>query len=239
MAVGFCFAIVDQSTKDPGYGASSAPVWEQMASALTDWLNTDVSSAWGGADIVRYAADGVVNNGEVPCYIVDSDAQVPDAAAYHYRQPNGIPVIYVMLDEFDGWLSGTEPVSSGIGHELAETKCDPGANRWADRVDGSEEAFEVCDRVQATDYTFDSVAVPNFLLPAAFDPGASGPFDKQGVLVTGTAVTPGGYVILRQQGPQVDGAKACRVTLTGNLKGRAMAHKKHHSSRAFRRGWRG
>lgn len=241
-----CFCLINQSTKDPGYGPVTAPVLEQMATSLANWLNQDFAPVWGGDYEARYAADGIAQSGEAPVYLVDDNTAVPNAAAYHDRQADGTPIIYAMLDEFDSWLgdsSSKMPVSVGVGHELAETAGDPGANRWADRADGTEEAFETCDRVQGTDYAdADSVMVPNFLYTAAFDPGASGPYDKQGALTSVTGCTPGGYVILRQPGAYIDAAivavPTSGVRLVGSLTGRAFENKKHHSSRASRRGCR-
>lgn len=245
MSLSLCFCIINQSTKDPGYGPATEPVLELMANSLANWLNQDVAPVWGGTYEARYAADGVAQAGEAPCYLVDSNADVPDAAAYHDRQSDGTPIIFVMLDEFDSWLGDAgsrSPVSVGLGHEMAETAGDPGANRWAQRATGLEEALELCDRVQGTDYVdADDVAVPNFLLPSAFDPGAPGPYDKQGALAAVTDATPGGYVILRQPGNYVDAdgnVKSTPVNLVGALSGRALENKKHHSSRAHRRGWR-
>jgi hypothetical protein len=237
-------AIVDQSTKDPGYGASSAPVLEHMADALTAWLNSDLAGIWGGLYAVRYCPSGdSLQPNEAAAYLVDSLPDVPGAAAYHDRLPTGMPVIYVALDEFDCWLSGgpsNDAVSAGLGHELAETAGDPGANRWADRADGTEEAFELCDRVQGGDYAYDSVNVPNFLLPSAFDPGAPGPFDFKNALTTVTGVTSGGYVILRQQGGSVGTSGMHVVTGIGfdTMAPKKYAAKRHHSSRAYRRGLR-
>lgn len=251
-----CFVHINQSTVPTPYGPLTSDILAQLASAFGAFLTEDVAPVWGGTYESRPSplTDGSdVGPGEAPFYYVDSLDAVPGAAAYHDRLPDGRPVIYLALSQFTDFFQGQMAVSSGGGHEGAETVADVPANRWADRLDGSEEAFELCDRLQGTDYQKNGVMVPNFLYPEGFDPGASGPYDKQGVLTNVTDQTPGGYVILRQQGAQMqekasekDGSLVIAVRLGYTVRAHGfdatkmhiltLERKRHHSSRTVRRG---
>jgi hypothetical protein len=254
---GICFALVNQSTRDPGYGAPTAPLLQKLADSLDVWLNSDFASVWGVGGVVRYAADGSVADSEVPCYLVDDLAALGSSgtAAYHDRNSLGVPFVYVALNEYDSWLGGgSMAVSAGFGHEIAETSADAPANLWADRPDGSQEAYECADRVQGTDYvTGDNVTVPNFLLKSAFDPGAPGPYDFRKVLAGQLDMTPQGYAIVRQQGtaysqehPSAEETvirlkRGTFVSILGNWTGMSaatLARKRHPISRTYKRGVR-
>lgn len=252
-----CFVHINQSTQATPYGALTAPILAQLSDAFGAFLIEDVAPVWGGTYESRPSSttDGSdVGAGEAPVYYVDSLDAVPGAAAYHDRLPDGRPVTYVALSQFTDFFQGDMAVSEGVGHEGAEVVGDPGANRWSDRLDGTEEAIELCDRLQGSPYQKNGVQMPNFLYPEGFDPGASGPFDKQGILTSVDGMTPGGYVILRQQGAQVapamgsDGKKIVAVIfkLTVSVHGLdkskmhplALARKQHYSSRTYHRGVR-
>lgn len=233
------FVLLNQTT----HANLTMPVLQQMAAGLDAYVDEDVAPIWGGGYVVR--ADTTFGANECPVYIVDSLPNVPGAAAYHDRTDQGMPIIYVAFDEFSTFVDGDNAMTEGIGHELAETIGDVGANRWADRTDGTEEALELCDRLQGARYQKSGVMVPDFLLPAAFAPGSPPPYDFTAVLKGQTDQTPGGYVILRKQGysvePTADGhlLKVTRsVYAEGfeNVTGKTRERKLHHSSRTFRRG---
>jgi hypothetical protein len=259
MAQSFCFVLVNQSTTtDPQFGgALTTPILQQIADVLGSYANDDVASAWGGSYAVRVGmSDGSdLAPGEAPCYIVDSLTNVPGAAAYHDRQADGTPIIYAARDEFTDLLSGSMALSAGFAHEIAEVIGDVGANRWADRLDGSEEALELCDRLQGTDYSKvapsgATAMVANFLFPNAFDPGSQGPYDFGHALTAQTDQTPGGYVILRQQGQAVSSNEKGEIIIAPTRKvvaigggvtaasAKTLARKKHPVSRTYRRGVR-
>jgi hypothetical protein len=251
-----CFVHINQSTQPTPYGPLTAPILAQLADAFGSFLNEDVAPVWGGTYQSRPSSltDGSdIGPGEAGVFYQDNLDAVPGAAAYHDRTADGRPIIYIALSQFTDFFQGSMAVSAGGGHEGAEVVGDVGANFWSDRLDGTEEALELCDRLEGTDYQKNGVMVPNFLYPSAFDPGSSGPYDKQGILTAVDGMTPGGYVILRQQGAQVapamsDGKKIIAVVfkLSVVVKGfdkakmhpLALARKQHHSSRTYRRGVR-
>lgn len=254
-----CFVLINQSTlTDPQYGGPlDAATLQTMADSLAAYLTEDVAPSWGGVYQVRVGAPDASDlaSGEVGSYIVDSLAQFPGAAALHDITAQGSPVIYAARNEFQSLIGTGDPLvsalSEGIGHELSETVVDPGANQWADRQDGTEEAKEACDRLQGTGYQKDGIMVPNFLLPPAFNPGAPGPWDFKGVLASQYDVAPYGYVILRNIGVMMNQEKGEAtlkrvVRVQGTLVGSATGphadarrdRKKHPVSRTYQRGIR-
>lgn len=224
----FCDHAVGKGTSDDG-DVLTLEVLEQIRAACTDQLNEEVSDEYGGLTNSRVgASDGsdlVAGEVEV-AFFQHSDAA--GAAGYHDRRPDGTPYMRVFLDDADTLTEGPGAASVIASHECCETRGDPGANRWADRADGQEEAFELCDRVEDTTYRKNGVEVSNFLLQAAFDPGAPGPYDYLGVLVGQLDTTPGGYVITRQL------ALGRRARARG-LDGAKRERKFHPASRLHRR----
>jgi hypothetical protein len=212
----------------------------RIQGALTAQLNEEVSDEWGGCVNSRIGAnDGSdVIAGEVEvAFFQHSD--VAGAAGYHDRRPDGSPYMRVFLDDAETLITGPNAASVIGSHECVETKIDPGANRWADRADGTEEAIEGCDRVEDTTYTkttpddAQGVEVSNFLLQSAFDPGAPGPYDYLEILVGQLDMTPGGYVITRQLAL---GRRARARTSGGHhLDERKLGRKLHPASRMNRR----
>lgn len=250
-----CFAIVNQSTTtDPAFGGElTQQVLAELADALAAYLNEDVAPTQGFSYIVRAAApDGSdIVQGEAPFYIGDTiDNAPPGVAAYHMAAQDGTPVGFAARDEYVSLMGDGNPftmaLSEGIGHEFDEIIGDVGANQYADRPDGTEEALELCDRVQGTGYMKGGIAVPNFLLPPAFDPGAPGPWDFKGVLQSQYGVTPQGYVILRSIGPVLGVRGVAGRHLRMRVEGpgvalfseQTMARKRHPTSRTYRRGVR-
>jgi hypothetical protein len=138
--------------------------------------------------------------GCVPCVVRDSHCGDPNGAiAWH--DETGITVLADRLE------NGLAPP---LGHECCEAGLDAPANEWSDRGDGSEEALEVCDRVQGETYSIDvarqggavSVLVTDFLLPEAFSglPSRGAVYDFCGVLASAREIAPGGYAITRRSG---------------------------------------
>jgi hypothetical protein len=207
-----CLVLCDHSTStDPAQGGALTPaILAQIASALDIQLQEDVAPEWGGLPNVRVGAPDASDVGpnEVELAIFDHSDQA-GAAGYHAADPRGKAYGRFFRDAAVSLTAASTAglVLSGIlSHEACEIAGDPGANRWADRPDGvSEEALELCDRVEDVSYTITSddgtkVEVSNFLLPSAFDPGAPPPYDHLAVLAGQTDMTPGGYVIVRQTG---------------------------------------
>jgi hypothetical protein len=250
-----CFVLLDKTTTPPSYGAVTPDVLQLIATALEAQATDDFCPEYGGSVVVRVGASPTdIASGEVAVNIVDDlSAIAPGAAAYHDDE-SGMPVINVAADEFDSFVGPSSmPMSTGISHEMLETLGDAGANRWADRPDGSEEALEECDRLQGTDYqktlttenadgstSVVTVQVANFLLPSAWIPGAAGPWDFGVVLQNQYDVTPGGYVITRKQGAgSYMATQPPRVGFSGEhvgMSGKTLERKRHPSSRTSRRG---
>lgn len=244
---GLTFTIVDESTltsPDNG-GQLSFGVLNQIAGACEKQLNVDVAAEWGGNYIVRVVTSAAgIQAGEVPVIIRDSLPDAPGAAAYHDRF-SGVPIVFAARIAFSNFVSGAAPLSEGLSHELCETAGDASAGIWADRGDGTEEALELCDRLQGTTYAINGVTVANFLFRSAFFPGAAGPYDFLGALKGQTDKTPGGYVILRQSGAQLPNgmlgmhAHADRTVYAhGVIDGVNLIKKAHFTSRSFKRGLR-
>lgn len=241
------FVLINQSTLTaPEYGGEMTQAFlQQAADTLSAYLNEDLSREYGGGFVVRVGQpDGSdLSSREAPVYIVDSLPNVPGAAAYHDRTDAGQPVIYTTRDEFTSLTDGPGAWTVGAGHELAETVGDPGANRLALRLDGkTAEAFELCDRPQGSCYQKGGMTVPDFLLNAAFAPGAPRPYSFLDVLDTYDAMTPDGYAILYQATQQPDGSMGFAPHAVGidlaRMHPTKLERKRHPSSRTYRRGVR-
>jgi hypothetical protein len=229
------FVLVDESTvTDARYGGQlTTAVVGAMAAALTTQLNRDVAPAWGGSYGVRVGKSGkALAKGEIACAIVDDLPDAPGAIAYHDVDGSEVPTIFLARRQCNSLLSGPDSVSSAMSHELCETVGDPFCNEWADDGQGHEYAKELCDAVQETGYVIGDVAVSNFLLPAFFAPGASGPYDFLGTAAVAPFHTaPGGYQIVRPAG-------GAATQVLGRLRDERLAKKRHPTSRTYRRGAR-
>ncbi|HLK88367.1 MAG TPA: hypothetical protein VKZ18_00655 [Polyangia bacterium] len=239
-----------QSTAANQGGTLTPAILQDIAVAVSWQLNGDVAAEWGGTG--SYSLRVGQTNGsdvqptEVAIWIKDALPDAPGAAGYHDRLGNGASVVYIGRDGSDSLTQGANALSVTISHECCEAAGDPPANFWADRGDGNEEALELCDRVEDTSYAApNGVTVSNFLLRAAFDPGAPSPYDKLGALKDRTGMTPGGYVILRtassdehQQTPGGGASAKHRVSILGNIRKQKLSKKKNPTSRTYKRGVR-
>ena len=238
-----------QSTAANQGGTLTPSILQDIAVAVSWQLNGDVAAEWGGSGTysVRLGQPNGsdVQSTEVAIWIKDALPDAPGAAGYHDRLANGASVVYVGRDGSDNFTQGANALSVTISHECCEAAGDPPANFWADRGDGNEEALELCDRVEDAYYDApNGVAISNFLLRAAFDPGAPSPYDRLKLLKDRTGMTPGGYVILRtastdehQQTPTGKAAKY-RVSVQGTIRKGKIPKKKNPTSRTFKRGVR-
>jgi hypothetical protein len=238
----YAFVLVNQSTvTDAQYGgALTDALLEQIGQSVVEQIASDVSPVWGGAGTtIRVGKpDGSdVLPTEVACFIQDTLQNAPGAAAYHDRLPNGAPVAYFAREDNNSILSGSGALSVDVSHEILETIGDPGANRWADYGDlSSSKALELCDQVQNTVYSVGSVSVSNFLLPAAFDPGAPGPWDFLKVMPNGDDYS-NGYMIVRQATQASDatpGALGVRVLGTPKRTQKRMRHASRFNRRLLK-----
>jgi hypothetical protein len=189
--------------------------------------------------------------GEIAINIRPTIPEAPQAVAYH-MVTGGIPDIEVGLDNVDSLTSGSDSLLCAITHEVGETMGDPGANRLAELQDGSGKAryLEISDRVQNTTYkTADGGDTSNFLLPSAFTPGASGPWDFVS-LTTGQSIMSSqldfsnGYDVEAtvsndtQLSEVLSARRGHNPVVLGkeNLSPKARNRKAHYFSRATRRG---
>ena len=238
------YVIVNESTQsDPALGGElTAPVLDMIAEACAEQLNGPFTSAWGGGYAVRADKLSGVMPGEVVVLIEDS-LSVPGAEGYHDRSDVGAATVFISRVGSTSLTVGVDALSVVISHELLEASADPGANRWADRGNGVEEAIECSDRVQDCWYAAgNSVSVSDFLLPSAFDPGAPRPYSHLDSLGTNLGATPtmtlGGYALVRSVGADEHQATPGHPRTLGHVgEAKALRHK-HPSSRAYRRGLR-
>lgn len=256
MSSNICFVLCDHSTStDPAQGGALTPaIRAQIAAALLKTLNGDVAPEWGGTFNVRVGANDASDVGpdEVELAVFDHSDQA-GAAGYHATDPKGKAYGRAFREDAISLTVGLQALSVILSHEADEIVGDRSANIWADRPDGvTEEALELCDRVEDTTYTVTNddgsqVECSNFLTRAAFDPGSPGPYDFLGLLKGQTDRTPGGYVIVRQAGPMGAPAAAeeepllviAKKSLAIGLEARTPAElkrKRHEGSRTRRRG---
>lgn len=102
-------------------------------------------------------------------------------------------------------LTAPLSVASVLSHEVLETFIDPYCNLYADADGVRSIAVEVGDPVEGDSYVIPvsgtPVQVSNFVLPRWFDPAATvGPFDQLNKLKGPFSMTPGGYLIVMQDG---------------------------------------
>jgi len=134
--------------------------------------------------IASSPADRTIN--EIAINFRDNIPEAPGALAFH-QVVNGVPDIEIGTDLFSNISEDGDGLLSGVSHELLELFGDAGANGWKDRQngDGLLDAEELCDKVQNSGYKSSNGGyVSNFLLPTAFIPGSSGPWDYLGVMKT-------------------------------------------------------
>lgn len=139
------------------------------------------------------------------------------AAGYHACDPRGKPYGKVFRDACDGVIAaptlGVDQVSS---HEGMELWGDKAANRYALRADGAtldaEEASDAVEDVTYPDPEGTGCMMSDYLTKSAFDPGAPGPYDRQGVLQGPYDKTPGGYRITATASNEQSSTPGLKVT---------------------------
>ena len=194
----------------------------------------ECAAAWGipplAAAFYRTAATLPAEDVYI-CEIVD-DFDQPGALGYHSDDVR--PFIRV--------LAQGPATSITLSHEFLETLVDPTCDQWRPRGDGTQVALEVCDPVEGDSYGASvslfggpsrAVQLSNYVLPAWFDPGATGQVDRMGTVGKPFAMSPGGYmVVLDAQGNEQD-----VFARYGGLAGAATAGKRlaTRNSRLIRR----
>jgi len=201
-----------------------------MLDACTAQIKEDYAPAWGVVPRVPefYMRQEDVPSG-VPLIVLLDQGDVPGAAGWHTQDGDGrvtgVVVVGALLDAGFTYTDGANSISCVMSHELLEADQDPWVDYWVDMLDGQQDAFELCDRVQGNSYVKNGVAVSDFLLPTAFDgrPPAGSKFDFLGVLSSPFEIAQGGYAVRRAK----DG--------TTSQVGERNAAKVHEMSRSTRR----
>jgi len=224
------FIIVNETVSAPLRATMTDDWLDAAAAACTIALNRDVASYWGGNYMVRRGEADAVNPDEIVCALVDNLPDAPGAVAYHDRNGNALPVVFVAVN----MCNSLADVDGAMSHEFNETVGDPGCNRWADDGNGAEYALELSDAIESSGYDVNGHRMADFLLTAFFVSGAPGPYsygEAVGVprLVAGPfATAPGGYQIKRDASGQT-------VQVNGALSHARAAKVAHWSSRVARR----
>jgi hypothetical protein len=206
--VKLAYVLEDQSTfTDDAHGGPLTPaILAQLAEAaeyaLVHCPTHAVCRAYGGtATVTVGTADPA--KGEVAVIIRDKYPSQPGAGGWH-TDDAGRPAVFISREYSTSLTKGPFNLGELLTHELDEASGDPGANLFADRGDGTEEAHELCDRVEGDVWTTpNGVDVSNWLLPSAFIPLAPGPFDFKGTLSSQYDKTPDGYALLRADGAEL------------------------------------
>ncbi|WP_187435480.1 hypothetical protein [Bradyrhizobium cytisi] len=94
------------------------------------------------------------------------DADAANALGYHDITKDGQPISKVFVKTT---LAAGEKISTTASHELLEMMIDPGAQLWAQNVDGKLYAYEMCDAVESEEYEIDGIAVSDFVHPSFFE----------------------------------------------------------------------
>jgi hypothetical protein len=186
--------IVDHSAVSPHNIATTD--LDAMVAALSCQLD-ELSLSWDVAPPENVRHDTIAGPDEYELGIWDT-SDAPGAAGYHATDPTGRPYGKVFRDACDAILSGgTLAIATVVSHEGCELFMDRYADLLALRADGVTLDFlEMCDAVEEVTYDDPEgtgCAMSDYLLPSAFDPGASAPFDRQHALSSATDTTPGGY----------------------------------------------
>ena len=205
-------ALINQ-TSDPSI---TTAILTMIARAITRQLCEDYAGVWQsqGVPLVVCEKESEAPPDSVLMVIFDT-ADDPSFLGYHTVSPEGRPwsrIFWNVIRDSGGTLvTGDNSLSVTISHEALELLESPYANAWNDMGDlvGTEDAHELCDRVEGDSYKIDSVAVSNFLGPRAFRKGA-GPYDFLGMqgdsrgLLSPFEIRPNGYAIRRVGGPRGD-----------------------------------
>lgn len=192
------------------------PLFLQLiAAACCIQLSRDVGPAYGRESVPVVYAENVeaVPDGYSIAYLVDTDADVPGALAYHTENTDGTYCIFVLVRtilENGGSLSaGVNSISTSCSHEVVEMFGNASVNAWYDDGKGGGVAAELADPVEAQSYEIEVsiqgasglVPVSNFVYPDWFDPQAplSARFDHMKMVFAPFQLAEGGYMIVRDE----------------------------------------
>jgi len=127
------------------------------------------------------------------------DANSARHLGYHALTVKGQPISKVFVKTI---LADKQLVSVTACHELFEMVIDPIANLWAEQIDGTQYAYEVCDPVEEDTFPVDGIEMVNFLHPSWFEPfehPKGTKFDHLELLAKPFSMTKGGYATVRKK----------------------------------------
>jgi len=191
------------------------PLLDRLARAIEDQVYNDYATLWQAAGMPVRAFDSpgdIPDDGRAAPLIIFDEPDQADALGYHAMTPKGLAygkAFWGLIRNNGGSLHDSDnSLSVTLSHETLEMVGSPYANSWYDMPDGvTEDAGELCDRVQGDSYIRSGIAVSNFLGPRAFRDGP-GPYDYMGLLLTPWEVRSDplhpGYAIRRTGGPAGD-----------------------------------
>lgn len=149
-------------------------------------------------------SDDAKQRGCTALVTIFDNADQAGALGYHDFEndmPDGKVFAKTVLDDGGTWSQGSLSVTTTLSHEVLELFVDPYADFWSDYPNGDTVALECCDPVEDESYTIGGIAMSNFVGSRWFRDGA-GPYDWTQSLTKPFQYTNGGYIILRNGGPQ-------------------------------------
>ncbi len=168
----------------------------QLEEFCKDWGLSPVTCAF-------YAQSANLPDGDVRIVSIVDDVAAAGVAGYHDSWA-GIVSAQVQA------MGARTPII--MSHECLEMTKDPDVNQWRTMPDGkSSTAVEVCDAVEDDTYVETvtilgetrAVSVSNYLLPSWFDVMGKFPFDRMSRLTAPFTMTPGGYLIVKDENRHV------------------------------------
>lgn len=219
-APNFPFVFLDLTTAKTPDALRPTPSFVQALVAALQEQSIDFGQVYGMPSIaLRVGSTSDRDASEIAINFRDDLPDAPGALADH-SDASGVPDIEVGCDLFESLNDAGDSIASGVSHEILETLHDAGANGWAEKQDGSGlmGALETADPVQNTYYkTSGGVYVSNFVLPNYFIPGASGPWDKLGVMQSVTDFS---------HGYEIQAGAPTSTSQAGGMRGLAIHHGK-------------
>ena len=166
--------------------------------AIEAQANEDVCPAWRIEPVKLTFAGKTAPDGSWPLYVMDHSDD-PGALGYHLDSQGRIEGKVFAADCLRYGASWTVDLT----HELIEMLGDPLTTTTMPLPDGRVTIRELCDAVEdeSVAYLKRGVLVTDFVLPAYFQPGSTGPWDFEGHLKgPAPTLTAGGYLSIYDAG---------------------------------------
>jgi hypothetical protein len=175
------------------------PEWlAKAAKALTRQQARDVAPTYGKALWNVVASNDVAVPG--PRVVLFDDGDQAGVLGFHDVGPDGKPYGKVFVGS-----RTLDQISQVLSHEVVELIVDQDAGGFRfPRGSVVGYADEACDAVQGQGYRLDDVLLANFVTPAWYVTGSSGPWDFLSLLPGPCTKTDEGYVIKRNPDGTVD-----------------------------------